>query len=295
MKILQILKVNLIGLIMSLLVLLSGSWTLADGGSNSGGGDPDAVEFLVILDRICTWMETSSVVAIDSMSQCEAKSFISSKANEKNCRDVYVELKDSLNLPGKAKIIFQSEKILDGAGNPKPALFDQLAKTIKLDRGLWHGFGLLHKYTLIAMELSGLLGSDIRYDIGSLVYSKFSLIKDDVKTVKTEVSKPSNPIEGTYQSIDHFKDLSYGPCNLTLTAVGADLVHDSNSQCFGNHPDNVYKCSGNICTAVTFSEPDASCKWNHQLPTLEILDSNTFVFKTVCKPYQNFTYKKTTK
>jgi Leucine-rich repeat (LRR) protein len=130
------------------------------GNGGVSGGDPKAVEFLVIAKKVCPW----AIGSVENQYPQIA-----------NCTQLIADLDSSLNGPEKAKLSFTDDPVFD-QGVSKVAVFDLNQETITVNRTLWDSSTLQEKYVTVGVELSGLSGVDQRYDIGQAIENDFFAI-----------------------------------------------------------------------------------------------------------------------
>ncbi|MFZ4405304.1 MAG: hypothetical protein ACOYOK_14480, partial [Pseudobdellovibrionaceae bacterium] len=119
------------------------------GPGTSGGGDPDTVEFLHIIDQTNKWLKK------------EGSGFtLEEKAN------FAVAAKDlAAGVTKKpATVIFVNESIMDANGNPKMAKYSTKPLQIQVNRMEWKKADIKAKYTLAALETFGVAGLSRRYE-----------------------------------------------------------------------------------------------------------------------------------
>jgi hypothetical protein len=91
------------------------------GNGGVSGGDPKAVEFLVIAKKVCPW----AIGSVENQYPQIA-----------NCTQLIADLDSSLNGPEKAKLSFTDDPVFD-QGVSKVAVFDLNQETITVNRTLW--------------------------------------------------------------------------------------------------------------------------------------------------------------
>ncbi len=134
-----------------------------DGGGDKGhGGDEDVVEFIAIAKNICRWASQDGIYE-DKMSY-------------KICTDLIDSQVKNLN-NGNPQISFEiDQNRVTEAGVPKEAVFFKDG-SVRVMRPFWKLMNDTEKYTLVAIELAGLLGVVERYDFGKLVSQNINEIK----------------------------------------------------------------------------------------------------------------------
>ena len=117
-----------------------------------GGGDPNSVEFLQLAQNLSAWMlkyQTSDELAIDTATQ------FNDKVGQ------LIAMMDDENNPS---IRFTDEPVVDASGTSKVALFSTDPEFILVNRKDWNALDLRDKYTVVALEIYGLINVERRYE-----------------------------------------------------------------------------------------------------------------------------------
>jgi hypothetical protein len=132
--------------------LLSSAFATSESSSGTrGGGDPDAVEAIQILENVGAYLE---------------RSFVLTDFAEKNRAAKKVdEFKSLMNDGSRTPITFSSETLRDESGAEKFALYNQEPPTIVINRKAWHAGDWLFKSQLLTLELFGIIGIRDRYAV----------------------------------------------------------------------------------------------------------------------------------
>ncbi len=154
-------------LVISVLILNQ----LAVAGSEGvGGGDPDAVDFLLTAKTFNQWV---------------LKSDIGLTNKEKNRIDsTYRQLAAGMNHQSLTPIRFISQPIADLSGAPKVALYSKKPFSITINRKQWKNLNPQEKFIIVSLEIFGLSDVDDRYDVAGkikLSISTLSEIKSDLQ------------------------------------------------------------------------------------------------------------------
>ncbi len=164
----------------AILFLSSPAWSLVGNGGPSGG-DPKAVEFMLIADKVCSWAKNSLAQTYPEIS---------------NCPEIVQDLRASLNGPQKARLAFTDKKLYD-QGVSKFAVFKRATKSITVNRQHWDASTLQEKYTMVGLEIAGLSGVGKRYDIGEQIDAHFYQIKGPGETKKaSQKEERTSPGDG---------------------------------------------------------------------------------------------------
>lgn len=143
---------KLITRILLLTALSLGATMDASAEGTRGGGDPDAVQFLAIARKMHSWLVSN-----------HAKSFSISPVR---LNEVIQSIEESLNSTEqgvRAKLEFTDNSVVDDHDVSKFAVFDRSGESILVDRRRWKDADPSSRYELVALELLGLAGSEVRY------------------------------------------------------------------------------------------------------------------------------------
>ncbi|MGE3973244.1 MAG: hypothetical protein AB7F59_01825 [Bdellovibrionales bacterium] len=227
---------------LALVAFLFGSITYADQGR--GGGDPAATEFLIAADKICIWMGTQKKHPSISTT---------------TCLNVVEKIQTSLNSFGKAKLIFSNEPLFDESGNPKDALFDRQELSIKIDRNRWISGTIIDKYVTVGIEISGLLGIQDRYQVGTEVRNNWNQVFSATPASYPSLVQFNDPnVQGVQLHIDFVTKLLDGTLvisnpSVTIGRLGSFYLHNWS----GETLDRDF-----LCRLYGFSKSSGS-GWHH--------------------------------
>jgi len=131
-------------------------------GTGTHGGDPYVVDFLRDISRACAWFGSAKP---------------DPKLDPAGCKSIHDEILASLNKNKKALLTSTDKQLLDQNGDPKPALFNRSSSSIQFNWKEWKDSDDLHQFTMAATEVSGLMGSKIRYSLADKVRGDWEKIK----------------------------------------------------------------------------------------------------------------------
>lgn len=137
--------------------------------SGGGGGDPDVVEFLKYAQKFSVDLKSNGYHDVHITPQR-----LDSRLNA---------IIGSLEQTSKAKLRFTTNTILDANGVEKAAFFNRKDGSILVQRTYWRGSTVEERRTLVVIELSGLSGSETRYEdaLNVSAIQKRELAKNKVK------------------------------------------------------------------------------------------------------------------
>ena len=109
-----------------------------------GGGDPDAVEFLLLGDKLATWLVTEGASPDIDM----AFEF----------KDKVTELSVAMDDENNPSIRFTDNPVQGDSGTDKVAIFSKDPLRITVNRQKWRALDMQEKLTTVALEIYGLIG-----------------------------------------------------------------------------------------------------------------------------------------
>jgi hypothetical protein len=138
---------------------------LPSGPGEGGGGDPDTQQFIVYAQKLAVYFKENP-----SQLELPFKAVEFEKAVQR--LDQSIQDKKLQDL-----VEFTSDVLADKNQVSKVALFDQKSFSIRVYRPYWITANIPAKLTLIAMEITGLVGIELRYENAhALVHDKSALI-----------------------------------------------------------------------------------------------------------------------
>ncbi len=146
-----------------LALTISGFALAAQGTESGGGGDPDAVDFLLKVKAIGEWALRTSAGVSDSDAET-----INSNAKK------LVHLMDD---PRATPISMVEQELYDTSGASKIAIFDLNLFKVQITRSKWKALNDEDKFVLAALELFGLSQLQDRYEVAGMVKQEFQRIK----------------------------------------------------------------------------------------------------------------------
>lgn len=130
-----------------ILILTLPSALIAKGGEGVGGGDPMAVEFLVLAVKFRTYTQKQ-------LGYIPSRYIARIVATEKRWRwSLSRNEQPSL-------VVFVEERPVDQHGTPKAAVYDRATSEVRIHRPTWSAMDKVMKLQLVAMELLGIAGVD---------------------------------------------------------------------------------------------------------------------------------------
>ncbi|MEZ0392906.1 MAG: hypothetical protein ACAH59_11870 [Pseudobdellovibrionaceae bacterium] len=120
-----------------------------------GGGDVDVVAFLHFSNQIAQWLSLGK----SPVSSADAKSF--SEMSQTLARE--------MDRPQGPTIVFVQESLKDPSGAPKMAIFQKNPLTVFVERSAWQNLSAGDKYSLVALEIMGLISLSDRYSIADVI------------------------------------------------------------------------------------------------------------------------------
>lgn len=148
--------------LLAIVLTLPFSSFAGEGNGSSGGGDPDVVEFLADLKTIERWLMTTDIGINES----------SLNLISKNVQTLLRLMDDSSETP----VLMVDEELQDASGAPKLAIFQTTPLRIKINRRSWQTLSQKEKLVLAALEIFGISGIRLRYDLADLVNKNFPKI-----------------------------------------------------------------------------------------------------------------------
>jgi len=134
-----------------------------------GGGDPDAVAFLYFANQIGKWLVTQSLTETTSKIQAaEANSFV----------EITHRLAKEMDRESGPPLVFVTEDLKDSSGAPKKAIFQRDPLLIQVNRAYWNEAQIFDRYTLVALEIFGIMGLEGRYDLAEIVTKNYMEIAE---------------------------------------------------------------------------------------------------------------------
>lgn len=151
--------------------------SFSERGGEGHGGDSNVVDFLKIANQICKWSSSEKYKIISSA---------------ESCYKVVSNLQNGLN-SNSPKLMFEDNPdLVRENGVQKEALFNPTTGTIIVSRKHWINKNEKEKYTLIGIELSGLLGIYDRYGFGLLISENWHEIRSIIRAKKISDVSLSN-------------------------------------------------------------------------------------------------------
>jgi len=133
-------------------------------GSGSHGGDTDAIEFLNLAEKFCYWVKSVKNTRLFQGIEEEA------------CLIKIQQARSSLNLDRPIVTFEDKQENVMENGVQKNAIYSESGE-VKILRSEWSTMSLQRKYTIISIEMSGLLGqTSLRYSIGDFVWNNWNSI-----------------------------------------------------------------------------------------------------------------------
>jgi Leucine-rich repeat (LRR) protein len=133
-----------------------------------GGGDPCAIEFLFIGDKISNWLKSSNFSGVDQI----------------KFHDQISILRQSLDDPSKnIQLIFTDTSVICG-GIPKAGCTDE-NNIVTINRGYWLQASAEEKIELVVLEVFQMMGLVERYSIAQQVGTQMSLLTETTSSVCT--------------------------------------------------------------------------------------------------------------
>jgi hypothetical protein len=129
-----------------------------DSTGTRGGGDPDAVAFIHYGNQISKWLRQDAALG-KTVSELDAQAFTS----------VSSRLGKEMDRPSGPTVVFTDEPLRDDTGAQKMALYQREPLTIEVYRPYWKTAMTRDKYTLVALEIVGVVGIHGRYNLAQLI------------------------------------------------------------------------------------------------------------------------------
>jgi hypothetical protein len=153
--------------------------SIAEKGGEGHGGDSHVVEFLKMANQICSWSSNEKYKIIPTA---------------ESCYKVVSDLQEGLN-SNKPKLMFEDNPdLVKENGVQKEALFDSISRTIIISRQHWINKNENEKYTLVGIEISGLIGVHDRYGFGILISDNWYEIRSTICAKKISDVPLSNEV-----------------------------------------------------------------------------------------------------
>lgn len=144
-------------------VLILNQFSVA-GSEGVGGGDPDAVDFLLTAKTFNQWI---------------IKSNIGFNAKEKQkIESTYQQLSTGMNYQALTPIRFVTERLTDLSGAPKVALYSKKPFLVKVNRPQWKSLNPQDKFIVVSLEIFGLADINDRYDVAAKIKSSINTLSN---------------------------------------------------------------------------------------------------------------------
>lgn len=155
-------------------VLLCAGFSSESSSGTRGGGDPDAMEFLDLLNQVSVFLERSPLII----------------AHENAFRGVALvdQLTAEMNDERLTPIRFTSEVLVDASGAEKIALYSTDPLRITVNRAAWKALSKANKISVAGLELLGLMEMANRYNLSKLILAEAVTHLNDLRASGWEVT-----------------------------------------------------------------------------------------------------------
>lgn len=122
----------------------------ASSSGTRGGGDANTVEFLLYANNLSNWLIRNSNIF--------------NEETPNKFKEMVEEISSLIEDEKTPSIQFVDEELYDKGGAKKVALFHKEPLHIKINRNMWDELDIQKRYTIVALEIYGLIGVEKRYD-----------------------------------------------------------------------------------------------------------------------------------
>lgn len=147
-----------------LISVLAISQFVSAGSEGVGGGDPDAVDYLLTTKTLIHWIGNSK--------------FGLSVSEKKQLEKTFMQLSNGMNQQDLTPIRFVNHSLVDMSGTSKIAIYSKTPFSVTVNREQWKNLSQQDKLTVAGLEIFGLANINDRYNLASQIKNSMSTLSE---------------------------------------------------------------------------------------------------------------------